>query len=219
MRYFIANWKANKTFEEVKDWLRTFNKRYSSAEEIIIICPPFIYLTYIYQWLMKKKFKNVFLGSQDISAFEPGPYTGEIPASLLSFLIKFVILGHSERRKYQKETSEIIEKKINLALENKIQPIVCLSKLEEKPLNMNNKILLAYEPIEAIGTGNNASLREVLNFKKNLHLKTKNIFLYGGSVNEINIGEYLHKEINGFLIGSNSLDPNIFCRIINKSRV
>lgn len=217
MRYFVANWKANKDFDAVKRWINIFLKIYIPADDMVIISPCYIYLAYLREWLRKYKLKNIFLASQDVSEFEGGSYTGEVSANLLKGLVDFAIIGHSERRKNLNEDKNRIRRKIVLAVKYQIKPILCINKKEEletdKDLNF-----VAYEPLSAIGTGNNLNLREAINFKKQINLNRKIKFLYGGSVNADNIKEYNNKEINGFLIGKASLDPVSFWQIIKNGR-
>jgi len=217
MRYFVANWKANKDFDAVKRWINIFLKIYIPADDMVIISPCYIYLAYLREWLRKYKLKNIFLASQDVSEFEGGSYTGEVSANLLKGLVDFAIIGHSERRKNLNEDKNRIRRKIVLAVKYQIKPILCINKKEELETDRDLNFI-AYEPLSAIGTGNNLNLREAINFKKQINLDRKIKFLYGGSVNADNIKEYNNKEINGFLIGKASLDPVFFWQIIKNGR-
>jgi triosephosphate isomerase len=127
MKYFVANWKANKNLKEAKEWLNEFLKLYQPQEnKMVIICPPFPLLTELRDKIYKVK--NLKLGSQDLSFFEEGPYTGEVTAKTLQGIVDYALIGHSERRKYFKESSEIISKKIVFAKKYQIEPILCLSQ-------------------------------------------------------------------------------------------
>lgn len=213
MKYFIANWKANKNLQEAEDWINQFLKLYQPNEDkMVIICPPSPFLISLKQKINRTK--NLKLGSQNISSFETGAYTGEITAQSLVGLADYVIIGHHERRKYFEETNEVIRKKIYLAKKYQLEPILCLS--EKKDWLANDQInLVAYEPVSAIGSGKNESVERVIQLKNQLHLQPTTVYLYGGSVNENNAFSYLkNDQINGLLIGGSSLNPVSFYKII-----
>jgi len=212
MKYFIANWKANKNYQEMKDWVERFKKIYQSKKDVqTIICPPFPFIPELKKEL--ENLENVYLGSQTISSFEKGSYTGEVTAVNLSGLVSYVIIGHSERRKNFAEKDEDLAIKVNLAKQYQIEPIYCIR--DERDVIPQNIKLLAYEPVAAIGTGFNEAPDKVVAVKKNLNLKEGIIFIYGGSVNENNVKDYLATgEIDGFLIGGVSLDPERFYTIM-----
>lgn len=213
MYYLIANWKANKSFQEANLWLSYFKKNYQPSKNVkVIICPPFPLIYPLFEKL--KKISNLFLGAQDLSFYEEGSFTGEVTAKMLVGLINYVIIGHSERRTFFHETEEIIDKKVNLAFKYSIEPILCLRNLNDK---INPKVnFIAYEPPFAIGSGKNEDPKKVIEFKKKLNIKKKFTFIYGGSVNEKNINNYLNSEIDGFLLGTSSLNPEEFINIFNK---
>lgn len=211
MKYIIANWKAHKSIEEGEHWLNTFLNNYSVRPNItVIICPPFPLL-----YPLSKKIhpvQNLFLGAQDVSEFEEGAYTGEVPAKVLLGLVKFCIVAHSERRKYNHETNENITKKIKLLKKYNIQPILCISKKEEINADAH---FIAYEPLEAIGSGKNTDAREVEQTKETFDLNADTEFIYGGSVNEKNASSYFKTSaVNGLLVGTASLDAVEFSALI-----
>ncbi|HLL60296.1 MAG TPA: triose-phosphate isomerase family protein [Candidatus Nitrosocosmicus sp.] len=213
MKYIIGNWKANFTYNQANDWADEFLKKNLSLplDIEIILCAPYPYLV-----LLSEKIKNIpqiKLGAQNISHFENGAYTGEITAAMISDLVKYTLIGHSERRKYFHEHEAMLEQKAELALEHNIQPIFCISNHNDQiPKNIK---FVAYEPLEAIGTGKNESLEKVLEMKESLDLDPNTIFIYGGSVNESNAHEYISSpQIQGLLPGSASLDPTSFYNII-----
>lgn len=214
MFYLIANWKANKNLSEALQWANFFKKNYFSSKNVkIIICPPLPLIYPLKENL--KKLPNLYLGTQDLSFYEEGSYTGEVTAKTLGKLVDYAIIGHSERRIYFNETEEILEKKINLAIKYNIEPILCVRNISDKIFS--NIKFIAYEPPSAIGTGKNEDIKKVIEIKEKLKLNQKFVFIYGGSVNESNIDEYLNsKKINGLLIGSASLDPKDFINIFNK---
>lgn len=162
--------------------------------------------------------------AQDVSMFPTGAYTGEVPAEVLKDLgVKYALIGHSERRKYLKETTEMVGKKMARCLENTIIPIVCAQKFEEIPeLALNTpgeKYLVMFEPFEAISNEGkyNAVTPELV--KKTLlewkdRLPNGVEFLYGGSVNSGNVKDYV-SIVSGFVVGHASLDPEEFSKIVN----
>lgn len=162
--------------------------------------------------------------AQDLSMFPPGAYTGEVPAELLKKLgVKYSLVGHSERRKYLGETTEMVGKKMERCLENNIIPIICAQKFEEIPeLAINTpgeKYLVMFEPFEAISNDGkyNAVTPEAV--KKTLiewkdKLPNGVEFLYGGSVNSGNVKDYV-SIVSGFVVGHASLDLEEFSKIVN----
>jgi len=224
MKYFIANWKANKNLEESEAYLVLLTQNISANQPIlnklnggelkIILAPPAPFLPQLKFKI--KDIKNIELAAQDISQFEEGAYTGEVTAKTLSGLVNYTIIGHSERREYFKEGEDILFRKAELAKRYKINPIFCIRSSEDKfPPQIN---LLAYEPVSAIGTGNNENPIEVIKIKDQLKLNPSTAFIYGGSVTQENAKLYLQSgKIDGFLIGQASLDPLQFIGIINHS--
>lgn len=219
MKYIIANWKANKNTDEARDWVLTFNKLLDKDIDLkekleenglkVIICPAFHLISSVREGI--RIFSNLVLGAQDISVFDAGSYTGEIPASTLSNMVKYVILGHSERRSLFNESNDVIQKKTAQVLKSGLVPVLCVRGTEDTvPPGVE---FIAYEPPHAIGTGNNESLDNVLAMKKNLNLSPSTHFLYGGSVNEKNITFYKSSEIEGFLVGTSSKDPHLFYKL------
>ncbi|MBI4225824.1 triosephosphate isomerase [Candidatus Roizmanbacteria bacterium] len=212
MRYFIANWKANKNLNEALDWIDKFLNLPSRYDRIkMVVCPPFHLIHPLKLKLRDNKF--ISLGTQDVSVFESGNYTGEVTAKSLKGLIDYAIIGHSERRKYFQESDEVLTKKVQLALKYEIQPVYCV-RGEKDSIPENIKIV-AYEPVYAIGTGQNEDVEKVIEVKKKLNLSEKVSFLYGGSITESNAQDYLvNSYIDGLLIGGSSLDPDEFFKII-----
>ncbi len=225
MKYFIANWKANKTYVEAADWTGQFlNQLNLNPQAInklnndqvkIIICPPLPFII-----PLKEKFKNqknVSFGSQDVSEFEKGTFTGEITAYTLSGLIEYSLIGHSERRKNFMETDIVLFNKNRLAKKYGYKTMYCFSN--QNQILPKDADFLCFEPIEAISTGDgkgkNEKVENILKLKINMNLPTDTKFIYGGSVNEENINQYLnHQEIDGFLVGGASLDPLRFFKMI-----
>jgi len=236
-KLIVANWKMNPTtlkgakrlFYQIKTGIKKYSHVLQNIK--IIVCPPFVFLPSLSQMAKKGK---ILLGVQNFFFEEKGAFTGEIsPSMLKDFRVKYVILGHSERRKYFGETDEIINKKLKKAIEKKFKPILCIGETKkereskktfkvlkkeiEKAIfgikNLKN-LILAYEPIWAIGTGNPCKpeqAKEVLIFVKK---KLKNIpVLYGGSVNLKVAKDYIDVGFDGLLIGGASLRPKEFVEI------
>jgi triosephosphate isomerase len=200
----VANWKCNpKTIRGAKLLFRQVKNTRA------IICPPFVYLATLGA-----------NGSQDCFWEERGAYTGEIsPAMLKDLGVKYVILGHSERRKYQKETNEMIEKKTAAALRVGLKPILCIDKISQLPKKFKN-IIVAYEPLFAIGTGKACSPDRA----RKMRLAIKKIvgpqtpILYGGSVNGQNALSYIKEAgFQGLLVGGASLKPKEFVDIVKNT--
>jgi triosephosphate isomerase len=172
-----GNWKMNKTVAEALDLVRNLKIELINVKEVdIIVCPPFTALGEVSKMILDS---NIRLGAQNMSEHNVGAYTGEIAALMLKeFSVRYVILGHSERRQYQKESDALIAKKTLAALAASLKPIVCVGEtLAEREAGETNKVLetqvrgslaglekdqmsetvLAYEPVWAIGTGKTAS--------------------------------------------------------------
>ncbi len=221
MKYIIANWKANKNLSEAKEWIKQFNVllmadrnvqgKLSANELVVVICPPFPFLE-----ATKKLFVNIpnlRLGAQDLSQFESGSFTGEVTATSLVELIEYVIIGHSERRTHFNEDNIVIKKKLEQARANNIEPILCIQGKEDEIIP--NVQIVAYEPVSAIGSGNNESVEKVVELKQELTLSDSTQFLYGGSVNSENASVYLQNgKIDGLLVGGISLDPGSFFSLL-----
>lgn len=220
MRYFIANWKANKNINETQAWANEFLKLQIPNQDIkIIICPPFPLIFPLKKMLENQK--NIYVGCQDISLFEDGTYTGEVTAHSLETLVAFAIIGHSERKKYFHESETNVQTKYALAKKYGIEPIYCVANADI--LYPPDIKFLCYEPPDAIskgdGRGNFASLDQILAAKQKLHVNSYTKFIYGGSVNKDNATEYLKSgEIDGFLIGGASLEPRHFFQIISATK-
>jgi len=243
--FIAANWKMN---TDVSDALALVEKMLSSLDKITgidkVICPPYISLFSLKEFIKKTSLK---LGSQNMYFQEKGAFTGEISPLMLKNLVEFVILGHSERRQYFFETDDIINKKIKAAIEHKLTPIFCIGEnQEEKTSGLTDKVLtrqltdglkdinplksmvIAYEPVWAIGTGNAATGREASNTIRTIRDIVGKLWnketasdiriLYGGSVASGNIAEFMgESEIDGALIGGAGLKADEFISIVKQS--
>ncbi len=243
-----GNWKMNKTFSEAEELL---NELYDALEEKspsnvdVIVCPPSLYLE------MAVDFSEtgvISVGAQDVSKFENGAYTGDISAAMLGAMqVEYCIIGHSERRKYHNETDAEIAQKTDVLLKNEITPIVCCGEvLDERESNKHfdvvkkqisdalfhldpldfAKLIIAYEPVWAIGTGKTATpeqaqemhafIRKTVEEKYGKEIAKKLPILYGGSCNAKNAHElFSQADVDGGLIGGASLVAQDFVTIAN----
>jgi len=240
-----GNWKMNMLFTEVEDYLFELSdnierKELGSVE--VIICPPALYLELSSDIANDSKFH---IGAQNVNDNANGAFTGEISAAMLhSMDLKYCIIGHSERREYYSESDEMINAKLKKLHKNEIVPIFCIGETLEqreqgitkdvilaqlsgglKDVKIKDNVVIAYEPVWAIGTGKTASsqqaqeihalIREWLeeNYSKDISEKTS--ILYGGSMKPENIKELLNQpDIDGGLIGGASLDVTKFSSMI-----
>tara|TARA_B100001175_G_scaffold301163_1_gene294047 strand:- start:354 stop:1082 length:729 start_codon:yes stop_codon:yes gene_type:complete len=240
----IANWKMNGSKELIKEWMDfvSHNIEFNQAKECIL-CPPTCYLDYT-GTLIKQSYNNVRLGSQHCDSALSAPLTGGTNSQMLEDVgCEFVIIGHSEQRIHLKESNQILSDKLKSSIEMNLNPIFCVGEsLHQKKANQTKDILVdqldaltssfvdkcivAYEPVWAIGTGENAEItyiEEIHSFiKKELRNKTNSTngisVVYGGSVNLDNYKEiYSSNMVDGLLIGGASLDSDAFTKIYNMS--
>ena len=237
MKNLIAgNWKLNPTNQkEAKEIFDEIKAGIKNATAEVVVCPPFVYLA-----LRSFSEGGFALGAQNLFWEEKGAFTGEISGAMLKDIgAEYVIIGHSERRKYFSETDEIINQKIKKALDAGLKIIFCVGETEEEKtggkreevlqrqiqeglkdvLDIDN-INVAYEPVWAIGTGNNCSVEETkesIEFIRKFVKKDTRI-LYGGSVKSENSGAYIKEAgSNGLLVGGASLDGKEFIKIIQSA--
>ena len=242
-----GNWKMNKTLEEANiltSEVVNMVKDELMSDTHVVICTPFVYLNKALKLTDGSKVK---VGAQNCSEHESGAYTGEVSASMLASIdVPYVILGHSERREYFGENNAQLAKKVDIALANDLIPIFCCGEsldtreagnhfnfvcqqLTESLFHLSEadlkKIIIAYEPIWAIGTGKTASAEQAQEMHEVLrkHLATKYgeavadeiSILYGGSVKPGNAKEiFAGKDVDGGLIGGASLESRGFVEIV-----
>ncbi len=214
--YIVANWKENKTQEEAIDFLSRFSKIYEPRPNVkVIICPPYLVVPEVSDFVRSNNI-SVEIGVQNISKFDEGAHTGEVSASEAREFVRFSIVGHSERRALG-ETDRDVQKKVEMAIKNGIEPIVCVIN-KNVPIPLEAKIV-AYEPIEAIGSGNPddpENAEEVASFIKSKYTQASFV-LYGGSVNSNDVKSFTNMgHIDGALVGGASLDPIEFSAIIKQ---
>ena len=243
-----GNWKMYKTPSESIDFVEKLIKNLKNYEDRdILICPPFTSLYPVSQII---KNSSVKLGAQNVYFENEGAFTGEIsPIMLKDIGVEYVICGHSERRNIFGETDEIINKKVKKVTENGMHPILCVGeKLEEREKGQTfevvenqirnclsnfkdiEKLVIAYEPVWAIGTGKTALpqqaeevhifIRELIGKMYNNQIAENLIILYGGSVKPENIDQLMkEKDIDGVLVGGACLKIDSFLRIIDYRKI
>lgn len=208
----IANLKANKSWDLVSAWIDEVASVAQNFPGTIIFCPSHPFLAASFEKISSNGI-NLKLGAQDVSRFEQGAYTGEIAASQIAELVKFAIIGHSERRQNFGEDDKILAQKVKNAKVVNIEPIFCVQddKIQVPP----DVSIVAYEPIFAIGTDNPDTPENVQAIAQKLIAKSQYTVLYGGSVSAKNVKPFVKDQINGVLVGAtNSLDPQQFIGII-----
>ncbi len=215
-KLYIGNWKSHKTSDQTRVFWQQFAKEIeniSLTHQEVVVCPSFTALG-VSRELIRYHALPVKLGSQDISPFPEGAYTGEVAGSQLKELADYVIIGHSERRNLLNETDKDVEEKVTQAKAQGLIPVVCVQG-SETPIPAESKYV-AYEPVTAIGTGNPDSPENIAAVFSAIHRDRPDVtLLYGGSVNEENVKNFMHIPLlSGFLIGGASLDPGTFARII-----
>jgi triosephosphate isomerase len=236
-----GNWKMNLDNHQAVELFRSLNKNQEIKDVEIIIAPASIYLS-----LFSQENLVIKLAGQNVSSHQNGAFTGEVSSSMLSSLgVGYCIVGHSERRAYQKESNQLVFEKTKALIKNGIRPIFCCGELlQERKLNkayevVSNQLslvlnqfskeemlnmVIAYEPVWAIGTGLTAStqdaqqmhqhIRSLIEDKFGSNVSEEISILYGGSCKPENASElFSQKDIDGGLIGGASLDAESFIKI------
>ena len=244
-KVMAANWKMCKTPDQTREFFHAFLPLVSGqTRDEIVVCPPFLDLPAA---LEAAKGSNVAIGAQNVHWKEEGAFTGETSvAQLAAWGVKHVIIGHSERRQYFGETDDTVNLRLKAALEAGFTPICCVGEvLEEREAGMTDdvlrrqcmrafhaisvkkaaKLIVAYEPVWAIGTGKTATPEIAAEAHAVIRKQAGEIFgdefagnlriLYGGSVKPDNVSALMAQaEIDGALVGGASLDPNSFAAIV-----
>jgi len=240
-----GNWKMNTNIEQAVELVQEMKDTLDAIEGVDkVLCPPFISLSAVSGLIAGSSIK---LGAQNLYFEEKGAYTGEVSPLMLAGLCQYVIIGHSERRQYFGETDEMVNRKVKAALKAGLKPILCVGeRLEENEagkteevvtrqakgalvgIDSPHELVVAYEPVWAIGTGKAATgdqanatiglIRHVISqlygeqFAQNLRLQ------YGGSVTSTNIAEFIcQQEIDGALVGGASLKAAEFLSIVEQT--
>ncbi|MFN4083008.1 MAG: triose-phosphate isomerase [Bacteroidia bacterium] len=247
-KIIAGNWKMHKTFDEAmsltSEITNMVKDEYNGSAKIILI-PPFVYINSVSRML--SGYANMFCGAQNCSNHASGAYTGEVSAAMIkSCGANYVIIGHSERRQYFAEHNDWLAKKIDAALSEALTPIYCVGEtLDEREANthfdvlrkqinealfhLSNeqmlKIIIAYEPVWAIGTGKTATtqqaqeihafIRKLIEEKYGIAIAQNITILYGGSVKPENASElFSAPDIDGALVGGASLQSRSFADIV-----
>lgn len=244
-KIIAGNWKMNYTLTEADNFVNEIKDRINTNEVDVVLCPNNICLERVSDIIDGT---NIKLGAQNVHFEDKGAYTGETSANmLLSLDVKYVIVGHSERREYFNETDETVNKKVKKLLEKNIMPIICVGEtLEQREKgelydfissqvknaladisedDVKNNIVIAYEPIWAIGTGVTATSLQAQEMCKFIRDEVRKLYndkvaeniriQYGGSVKPSNANEILNmQDIDGALVGGASL-TNDFVAIVN----
>lgn len=240
--FLIGNQKMNMSYSELEPYFEKLAEIAGNSNNVVGVCVPYVYIN-LAKYMLEGS--NVLFGAENMHYEDKGAYTGEISANMLNdFGCDLVILGHSERRQYFHEDDEMINLKLKKALETGITPILCFGEtLEEREGGLTHtiierqltgalsdideedlgRIIFAYEPVWAIGTGVSAKpeeAEEICAFAKTLlkeqFMLSDCIMLYGGSLKPSNAQEILSKKsINGGLIGGACLNVNDFEQLIN----
>ena len=243
-KVIAGNWKMNMLPNEAINFIEEFAPLVKDTKHEVILCVPYTDLFYA---LLHVQNTNIKIGAQNMHWEEKGAYTGEISAQMLKSIgVEYVIIGHSERRQYFAETDETVNKKIKSALANDLKPIVCVGEtLEQREQGVTekiittqvekaldgisaedlNKIIIAYEPIWAIGTGKTATKEDANDTIKQIRKKLAEIYgqneaerviiQYGGSVKSSNAKELFEmSDIDGGLVGGASLKAEEFSKIV-----
>lgn len=243
-KVIAGNWKMNKSPIETEEFMKVFPCLVENTESEVILCVPYIDL---FKAMEMAKGTNVKVGAQNVHFEDKGAYTGEVSAKMLEDIgVEYVIIGHSERREYYNETDESVNKKIKSAYAHNLKPIVCVGEtlsqresgvtkdfvttqirlaLEGLTKEQVKNIIIAYEPIWAIGTGKTASKEDanevciwIRDEIKSLYgdVSEDVIIQYGGSVKSSNAKDLFNmSDIDGGLVGGASLDAEEFAKIVN----
>ena len=240
-----GNWKMHKTIAEAVEFVNDIKDKVNNTDVEAVICAPFTLLKDLKE---ATKGTNIKIGAQNMHYAEQGAFTGEISAPMLKELnIDYVVLGHSERRQYFNETNETVNKKVVKALEEGIDPILCVGEtLEEREAAETKnickeqtekalvgvsaedmkKVVIAYEPVWAIGTGKTATaedandviayIREVVKGLYGEEISEEVRIQYGGSVKPSNVAEIMNQsDIDGALVGGASLLASDYTELVN----
>jgi len=240
-----GNWKMNTTVTEAVELVKAMHQRLEEIDGVDkVVCPPFVSLVSVRELI---KGSSVKLGAQNLYFEEKGAYTGEISPPMLAELCEFVIIGHSERRQYFNENGEIVKKKVQAAFKVGLKPILCVGeKLEEMEAGRTEQVItgqlksaltgiayspglvVAYEPVWAIGTGRAATgeqsngtvglIRSSLAELYGENPAQEICILYGGSATAENIAEFMQqREIDGALVGGASLKADQFVSMVRQT--
>lgn len=245
-KVIAGNWKMNMLPNDAINFIEKLSILTKETQNEVIICAPYTDLFYA---LLMAQNTHIKIGAQNMHFEKKGAYTGEISGEMLKTIgVEYVIIGHSERREYFAETDETVNLKIKSALANNLKPIVCVgetlqqreegktteiikNQIKQAFNDLTNEqvrnIIIAYEPIWAIGTGKTATAEDANNVIKSIRKQVEDLYgsdvaeniiiQYGGSVKSANAEDLLNtSDIDGALVGGASLDAEEFAQIVNK---
>ena len=241
----VGNWKMNTSIGEAGDLVERMKPDLDAIEGAgKVVCPPFVALSRVRDILSGT---SIAVGAQNLYHENHGAFTGEVSPSMLSGLCEYVIIGHSERRQHFGENDAIVGRKVKAALDIGLKPIMCVGEqLEEREeglaaaiveqqlqlglarVETAGSLLVAYEPVWAIGTGRAATpedaqammshIRRLLARRFGSHAAVDIPLLYGGSVNQDNVASYVHEDdIDGALVGGASLNADSFVQLVRNA--
>lgn len=223
-KFIVGNWKCHKDINDAKKWLNIFASHYKPSDNVtVVIAPTFLSLEGVSEYLKSLCLENVFLAAQDVSPFPRGSYTGAISADMLKGIVDFVLVGHSERRRYFHETSQNVTNKILEATDEGIIPIIsvetayAMSQLAVLNELDTKNVIVGYGPVDALNfkiPELPEKVEEVVQFITEIHPKVP--VIYGGCLHVDNVEKYLAIDgLSGLFVGSESLDAKKFATICN----
>lgn len=226
MKYHvIANWKCYKTSEDGRRWLDRFAEIYQPHADLqVVVAPSFLSLESLAAHLDRQKIESVALAAQNISPFPRGGYTGEIAADMVAGLVRYVIVGHGERRRYFHESNQQIVNKITEATDAKLIPIVCVDSTSSLPLLGTvadldiEQLLVAYTPVNSLNFNipeSPVKVGESINHIRQMFPRWP--VVYGGGLLPENVEGYLKLSgLAGLFVGASSLVPETFADICRR---
>ena len=224
-KYVIGNWKSNKNRMDAQMWFSRFANLYTPVDGLeVIVAPSFICLCSLSEYVQALEIANLSMAAQDISPFPKGSYTGAVAADMVKGMVEYVIIGHSERRRYFRETSQDTANKMTEAVDAGLKPIVCI----DQPYAMSQltalhdidceEMILAYGPVDATTARvpeQASRVAEAAQFISQVHPKRP--VVYGGSLTVETVDEYIAiPELSGLFVGETSLDADAFATLCNR---
>lgn len=224
-KYVIGNWKSNKGIKIAQQWFAEFADLYKPVDGLeVVIAPSFVCLCNLFEYVQALELKQVSLAAQDVSPFPKGSYTGAVATDMVKDMVDYVIIGHSERRRYFHETSQDTANKMTETVDAGLIPIVCV----DQPYAMSqltalndidcDELVIAYGPTEAAIARipeQPDRVAEGAKFISQVHPRTP--VVYGGSLQVDNVDDYIALPgLSGVFVGESSLDVKTFAAICNK---